>query len=253
MKQFKYALMFIAVAVCGCLVSCGGGDDDEDIVNYSDLVMYAGDEYKIPSGSGWTSTNEYVASVSGRNLKALRVGSAKIYNSVANFDVTVEPIYDTYMEPYTKWGASRSSVKSYMKGYTIYIDDTEQLVYYGEYKESLTIYNFENSKLEMSGVACSADYVSAEEMVGYLQERYIYLGESELSDGDTAWLYSTTDGKSSIVLMLGATDSSVLYMIYYMPSSRSCSLEECAAMTASFATPLKDKAMINKVKELLEN
>lgn len=253
MKQIKYALMFIAVTVCGCLSSCGGDDEDE-ILNYSDIEMVAGDVYTISSGSGWTSTNENVATVSGRKISALRVGTARIYNSVSNFEVTVEPNYYTYMEPYMQWGASRSSVKSYMKGYTIYADEYDQLSFYGKYKETLTIYSFENSKLYMCGVACSANDVTAEELSYYLAERYIYLGESEMSDGDTALLFSTIDRKNSIVLMFSVLDSgTILYMMYYMPASRSCSLEECSAMTASFATPLKDKAMINKVKELLEN
>lgn len=254
MKQFKYALMFIAVAVCGCLVSCGGGDDEEDIINYSDIEMVAGDEYKIPSGSGWTSSNDYVATVSGRNLSALRVGTARIYNSVANFEVTVEPNYYTYMEPYMKWGASKSSVKSYMKGYTIYSDKTELLSFNGEYKELLTMYSFENSKLSMSCVACTVDDVTAEELSYYLDERYVYLGDSETSDGEPVLLWSTIDGKNSIVLMLSVLDSgTIMYMMYYMSASRSCSLDECVAMTAEFATPLKDKAKINKLKELLEN
>lgn len=251
MKLFKCVILLFAVAVCGCLVSCS---DSDDAVAYPDKTLTVGDTFTISSGNGWTSINENIASVSGRVVTAERVGAVLIYNSKDEFTVTVEPNYYTYMEPCMNWGATKSTVKTFMKDFTIYSEDTDLLAYEGAYKEILSMYGFSGGKLILSCVTVRASDVTAEEMSYYLNERYIYEGQAQTTDGETVLLFSSVEGTDTIELMASVLSTgTVVYMIYYLESSRSYSIDECVAMTASFATPLKDNTVINRVRELLNN
>ena len=52
-----------------------------------------------------------------------------------------------YEDPYIVWGTSLSNVKSVMasKGYSLFDEDTNSLLYYGKYMENASEYDFDTS------------------------------------------------------------------------------------------------------------
>ena len=92
-----------------------------------------------------------------------------------------------YAPPYTQWGASKAMVKNAMSAYELSEEDTETIVYKGKYKESLTLYTFENSKLVYSVVAIETAVVSKDELRTFItQQGYQFVDTA--NNGDELFL-----------------------------------------------------------------
>ena len=121
-----------------------------------------------------------------------------------------------YCEPYIVWGASKAQVKSYMSGYMLATESTDDLSYSGKYKESITTYVFENGRLESSmvGVSTSAatfsEVDSKIEADGYVYEKY----DSDLE----AFIYFSKD-RSTLVVLQTDYDKGLRYVFYTSGSS----------------------------------
>ena len=137
-----FSLVFAALAFVSC------GSDKEDEPNYPNKTMMASETYTIPGKNGvWTSDNQLIASVSNGIVTAERVGETTIRNGSKSFKVTVTGKYNTFKEPCLKWGASKSTVKSFMSGYTMQSEDDENIFYKGKYREALTGYMFRSGQV----------------------------------------------------------------------------------------------------------
>lgn len=202
-----FSLMFTAMTFVSC------GSDKEDEPNYTNQTLQVGQTYAIPGGSdGWTSDNNLIASVSSVGVKAERVGETTIRNGGKSFKVTVTGKYNTYKEPCLKWGASKSTVKNFMSGYTLQSEDNDNIIYKGKYREALTGYMFKSGGLYLSTVVLFTSDVSTEELAAFLNERYIYVTQSAT---EYYFAYATPDEKNVVVLQLTTISSQVVYMVSY--------------------------------------
>lgn len=114
-----------------------------------------------------------------------------------------------YREPYINWGASKNQTKNYMSSYTLYQEEDNSLIYTGLYKETLTAYTFESSKLVSSTIVVANNVTSQTEIDKQLKKNnYSYVG----SQSDVE-LYISADNKT--VVMLSNNSQVSAYYIRY--------------------------------------
>lgn len=78
MKKYAQFIAFVIMAVFShTFVSCGD-NDDEPKITYNNITMDCKTTHTIKGDDSWTSSNKYIASVSGNTLTAERVGKAII-------------------------------------------------------------------------------------------------------------------------------------------------------------------------------
>lgn len=209
MKKLFFFLFVVIASLT--LISCGS--DKEDEPNYTNQSMVVRQTYAIPGGStGWTSDNDLIASVSYAGVTAERVGETTIRNGSKSFKVTVTGKYNTFKEPCLKWGASKSTVKSFMSGYTLQSEDDDNIFYQGKYREALTGYMFRSGGLYISTVVLFTSSVSTDELAAFLNERYVYVTQNS---SEYYFAYATPDEKNVVVLQLTTISSQVVYMVSY--------------------------------------
>lgn len=218
MKKLFYGVCLLIACVC-LLPSCGGDDDMEEMVpptaseTFSDRIMYSGDTYTLPSSGAWRSSNERVAKVSDGQVIALTLGTARIYDGTRSFYVTVKARYNLYREPCLTWGASLSSVQSFMSDYT-YVGSTSGVyTYAGRDKEYRMFYQFTSGSLAKSEVYLRPRDVSSSVLTSFLTERYIIV---DVEDNYTGMV---TPNLRTLVVFL--YDNGGYYDVIYAPESSS--------------------------------
>lgn len=227
--QLKYVRAFLFVLFCTLISSTftACSDDDEPEIKFNDIALNCGRTYTIPNGNDimWTSSNEYIASVSGNIVKAERVGEATISSNKGSFKVKVNgSLASVYPIPCLEWGASKSTVKNFMKGFSLDEEESTSLTYTGTGSHLLTTYTFESGLLSVSGVALNGNYIDAENLVDYMLERYVPVSVDE---DNYSFYFVTPDNKTMLGLFLEVYSGNIIYVIVYMPrDSKSRSLEE---------------------------
>ena len=212
MKKFLYYFLLLMVSLPFC--SC---DDEVEEVVIDDQTMIVGSTFTIPDRSmDWVSDNELIASVSQGVVTAERVGTTIIHNATGtkSFIVKVKGMYDLYREPCVNWGASRGTVKSYMSAYSISMEYDTLLYYDGHFKEYLFCYVFSSSnELLFDYVLLKHTSVTTDQLLGYLQERYLVIGEYR-DDEYIDYVFETLDGKTVIELPVREHYEDDYYVIY---------------------------------------
>lgn len=224
-KLFILMLLVLPLALMSC-----GSDDDEP--NYSNQTMVVGSVYAIPGGStGWTSDNELIASVSTNGVTAERVGETYIRNGSKSFKVTVTGKYNTYKEPCLQWGASKSTVKSFMSGYTLSSETDQYLFYSGNYPVSIIGYSFKNAALSLSSIIIPLNAVNMDDLIAFMAERYVYVTKDE---ANKYFGFLSADKKNIVILQLETLNSQIVYFISY------------AQYTGSSSAPAQTMKMMKK-------
>ncbi|MDE6007379.1 MAG: hypothetical protein K2G67_07485 [Muribaculaceae bacterium] len=211
----KKILTLFAILSCFILPSCGG-DDDEPDYKYQDVVLNCNATYEIPNAGDveWSSSNEFIASVTGNIVTAERVGEVIISSSRGSFKLTVNATSHVFNEPCIQWGASKSTVKSFMKNATPYEETSTSLNYKGTGAQLLTSYSFESDKLKSSGVGLDGDYVNSDAIVTFMLERYIPL---KVDQTNYSFYFCTPDEKTGILMSLRTSGRTIIYLIVYVP------------------------------------
>lgn len=184
--------------------SCG--DDADDDNQSMKLTLNAGETHDIGNGSGWKSANPLVASVSGSTIKANCVGNTTISSGSSNIKVTVKATHFDFNDPCLQWGASKSSVKSYMSKYNLFNEKSTSLTYDGSGKTYMYSYLFENGKLNSSGILVESYYSS--DITTYLKERYYPV---LVSEDDVIYM---VDAKQETLALVSVYTSG--YSVYVM-------------------------------------
>ena len=228
----KKILMFMAIMVAvvfssASFTSCSSDNSEDNFGfskdTYTTIVGRSGKLSFDGNVSSWTSSNDFVASVSNNGtITANHVGTCEITASSgkqsAKCTINVEPIYTTYTDPLVKWGVSKSDVKAYEKRALVQ-EQTNNLTYKIENGAVKGLqYNFENGKLSSVMVLIDHEYNTsiATEMAKFLKERYrvisVSASESYFSDGN--------DENSSSTLVIVRIDPSGYkgtMFVYYLP------------------------------------
>lgn len=200
-----WALAFVLICLpLATFTSCGDdADDDNQSMN---LTLNAGETHDIGNGSGWKSANPLVASVSGSTIKANCVGNTTISSGSSNIKVTVKATHFDFNDPCLQWGASKSSVKSYMSKYNLFNEKSTSLIYDGSGKTYMYSYLFENGKLNSSGILVESYYSS--DITTYLKERYYPV---QVSEDDVIYM---VDAKQETFALVSVYTSG--YSVYVM-------------------------------------
>lgn len=159
----------------------------------------------------YTSENELIASVSSSGLiTGKRVGETFIRASFNDYKdsckVSVMPIYNTFVEPITEFGISKSEIKSKEKR-ILYTESATIAIFEGGREEKYVAYFFENNKLTSSAAILSSAYSSA--LGSYMAERYVIVSLSPVFG------YSV-DNKFTVGTSL--TDD-LDWFVFYMPNT----------------------------------
>lgn len=200
-----WALAFVLICLpLATFTSCG--DDADDDNQSMKLTLNAGETHDIGNGSGWKSANPLVASVSGSTIKANCVGNTTISSGSSNIKVTVKATHFDFNDPCLQWGASKSSVKSYMSKYNLFNEKSTSLTYDGSGKTYMYSYLFENGKLNSSGILVESYYSS--DITTYLKERYYPV---LVSEDDVIYM---VDAKQETLALVSVYTSG--YSVYIM-------------------------------------
>ena len=220
MKKFLFlTLILISSAI---IVSCSS--DDEPKAKFRDITLNCGQSYTIADADAeWTTSNEYIVSVSKNVITAERVGEALISSSKGEFKVTVNGVVpEAYFIPYTNWGATQSTVKNFMKEYTIFAEEPKALGYsVGAY--SYVLYAFNEDRLNTAITIIDGNYVDDNTIFDFMYERYILF---DINQDINTYYFLTTDHKTLIAFASNNIESGVVYMIAYMPYNKSRSLND---------------------------
>ena len=133
-------------------------------------------------------------------------------------DGLVKSLTAVYEEPFTTWGSSVASVKSYMANYNFGGTNTNDngsyvLWYYGKNREDEIDYYFEsaNGGLFMAYVFLNSEEVGEDELSSAFNE----LGYTYVGSGDG---YSTYKKNPDVYLEVGLNEQNYWYVAYYNPA-----------------------------------
>lgn len=187
----------------------------------SDLVLFRNGttQLKVTGATTevfkYTSNNDNIASVSSTGLiTGNRVGKTIIRVAYNNYkdscNVSIMPLYNTFVEPITEFGISKSYLKSKEKR-ILYTESATIAIYKGSREEKYVSYFFENDKLTSSAAILSSSYSSA--IGSYMAERYVIVSLSPV-------LGYSVDNK----FMVGTSLSADLdWFVFYMPHTNKSS------------------------------
>lgn len=125
-----------------------------------------------------------------------------------------------FKEPCLEWGASKSRVKSFMSGYTLDQEKTNQLNYKGTGALILATYNFQNDGLSGAAIGLNGNYVNSEALSKQMTQYYIPI---EADESNYSFYFITPDEKTLVLLKLASSGSTIIYAILYVPRSNSSS------------------------------
>lgn len=219
MKAKLFSLMLI-LATTVCITSCSSDDGDGQAPATLDktiITLYVDESSTITYSGGkceWSSDNDLVAEVENGIVTAKHVGTTTIHANNLVCSVIVKPKYTTYVEPYTDWGASISTIKSKMSGYTFKgTSESETLgqmyTYEGKGKVQAYVYGFKNGELTSSCLYVSL--LNSTNLSDFLLERYIVIDISEKAKNDYMIYMLTVDMKTLVVMNLSTSGALVLY------------------------------------------
>lgn len=125
-----------------------------------------------------------------------------------------EPVDNTlYRIPCLQWGASKSTVKNFMNGYTLLSGETENLIAFdGKYKEAFTAYLFRDGKLVGSDVCFDKEVIASRSTLENKLQNDKYQFVDYLTDGSP--LYLSSDEKT-VVIIGDDTDYDTWDVYYY--------------------------------------
>lgn len=119
-----------------------------------------------------------------------------------------------YTQPYSVWGASKATVKSNMlnRGYTLYTEDTDMLMYEGKDKEIASIYSFDSGKLWDVMIGFDASVASVSALRSFVNSLGFGYQSSTTNDGTTYYFYESADNKTLVAVYVNGNYSYVEYI-----------------------------------------
>lgn len=240
-KSYFFLLAVLPIII---LPSCGDDDDDVITVVPSSVFMHYGDTQQLTaeSATGWTSENDFVATVDQRGLvTGGHIGSTHIvaYNGKvsASASITIAPKYNLYDTPLLLFGASKSVIKSKETHAFDVETETDKLLNYVYTKNGhpcIVSYLFTDGALTTVMVMLSySDYAQA---ALYLLERYqpvyefdggfAFINSMALTNADLLVYFSTYTYKSG-----GSTVVTVMYAPYSKKSDVKAQIQRMSQPT----------------------
>ena len=227
MKQFTNALMLGAISIAlVALSSCGGDREAPMAINgvagdlhYADTVLLSTTGAPADAVVSYTTSNEYVAVISGDTLFANHVGEAVVTatagDKTATLNVKVAAKYNLATEPLWAWGVTPDELKAKKTDEPAQESETSIFYLQNAEKKIYEAYIFKNNALIAS--ALQIQDVSKEtinEYLYFLMERYQYAGTSK--DQTTLYFVDAMTLEDATKMLLVYTQQNSL-IIEYQP------------------------------------
>lgn len=223
-KVFYFLLMLMAVVSLSACSSDDDGDDNFSINEKSVSLKARTGETTLEStakGVTWNSENTYIAVVnqSGK-VTALHVGETNIVASKGSrtlkCHITVTPNYETYVEPITEFGKSRSYIVQKLGSPDREAtNDGREMIYYGQTDSyQVTGYTFENDKLVNCTVALQFDIDKATQIPLFLLDRYESKGT--YTNGILKFYNASQESEATVFVYFDSVPNANHIWIYYM-------------------------------------
>lgn len=171
MKHFLSILTF----VCCLLLSSCSKEYTSSRINMNENIprsisIKVGAKYEINATGNWTTTNDFVASVSNEGIvEAKHIGQCVISNGEIKCNVRVSASTTLYTEPVLQWGMSKSKLIS-IEGDDYKVSGNSIGYMTNSSTAPLKIYAFQNDRLYVSGVVVKIS--SSERLSNHLLDRY---------------------------------------------------------------------------------
>lgn len=208
--------MLLCTTMVMSFSACSDDENENSGLNQHELTLTTGQSAKLiyEGECTWESEEPLIAEVDqDGNVTAQRVGETNIYANEDVCKVIVNPRYDTYMEPCLEWGASKSSVRSFMDGYSL-IDENNNSLSYMDYSNEIGyMYLFENNSLTSSALMASI-LSHGEELAEFLLERYVVV---EVDETEYSIIMLSIDGQMAIGINLNENNG--IMTVIYIPTN----------------------------------
>ncbi len=225
----------LLLAAFMCITSCSSDDGNEQAPATLDktlITLYVDETATLTYSEGhceWSSDNDLVAEVKNGIVTAKHVGTTTIHANTLACSVIVKPKYTMYVEPYTEWGASISTIQNKMSGYTFRgstdsSNGGETYAYEGKGKTNAYVYIFNEGKLTSSGF--HVNLLDAINLSDFLIERYVIIDINEENKNDYRVYMSTVDMKTVVAMNLTSSGAIVLYMPFPESNTKATSGDE---------------------------
>lgn len=201
----KELSMMLIIASLLCLSSCSK-DEDEMTISTDYVEIYVEDTYSLTCSKKdvtWTTDNKLIASVTDGLIKGIHVGETMIHVEDLTCRVKVKPKYNMFTEPSKNFGASMTTIKNYMSGYTLRSEGSDYITYYGKGKTLVYSYLFKAGKMEMS--AFTVDVTDCVDLVHFLEERYLLMDAKKMSNSNYQYGFLSLDTKYAIICDVSTT------------------------------------------------
>ena len=238
-----WALTFVLICLPLATFTACGDDADDDNQSMS-LTLNAGQTHNIGKGSNWKSANPLVASVSGSTIKAYCEGNTTISSGSSNIKVTVKATHFDFNDPCLQWGASKSSVKSYMSKYDLLNETSTQLGYNGSGKTYMYAYMFENGKLNGSSILVKSTY--SNDITTYLKERFY-----PIQSKDEAIYMIDAKQETAAIVTVYTSGYSVYVMVAYAQYTGEKVFKSPKLNKVAKANSTEEKEVFSTLKEKL--
>lgn len=242
-KYFSITALAIITVFSLTFISCGG-DDDDDVVNKKPIMLYVGEETRVPETTNLESENNFVAFATSNNkIKGFHVGETFVKtDGNVRIPIIVNWKYKTHDDPVIEWGCSQEYVKSRHKQGTLSSNsDSKNLVYEKAGHADIIAYSFENDKLEAVVTFVSTKWTL--EYCNYLVERFLVVPYNYENETYYVLIDALEKENAKTLISLGKYNSNYLSCIYtkYPVSSN-----------AKARLPQRDKSNNTKIKEIAE-
>lgn len=193
---------------------------DESSINTSSWTPWATHSTTLEDGKVYETGFYFLYSENDNNYADSYFGDKNGFNSwKKDWDDLMASLTAVFVEPYTTWGGSVASVKTYMSNYNLGGTNTNDdgsyvLWYYGNNREEEIDYYFESATggLFMAYVFLNSEEVGEDELSSTFNE----LGYTFVGSGDG---YSTYKKSSDVYVEVGLNNQNYWYVAYYNPAT----------------------------------
>lgn len=213
LKSLSLVMLFMALALS--ITSCSKDNDEEPISIPQYMTIHIGDEYNLGLFSQWTTTNDFIASVSNNGIvTGLHVGECIISDGENKCEFSIRGNILLYDEPLTDWGISKSRLISICG--SNYIESKGNIGYKtNNISCPMVAYMFKNDQLSAAIVLVSTAKTST--LAEFLLERYLLVEQSGYE-----YYFLNGNSMSKVTMAVGLTFYNVDYwMVAYIPVNQS--------------------------------
>lgn len=213
----KVKLFFVMLFTSTVLLS--GCEKDDVTTNQSrvdipsQISVYVGETYNLGSTQSWSSSSNFVATVTGNGIiTGKHVGNCSISCSAGSCNVSVKATINIFNDPITQWGITMSNVISQEgSDYTLTSSGNGLSYTTGNSIAPNIGYMFQNGGLSAVLIPVKTEYKS--QVIDHLSQRYRYIGV----DANVYYFANGNSASDATTAVQLSKYNSNYWQVLYMP------------------------------------